>query len=90
MTDQEVDIGQKLDKLIDAVHQQNIILAEHTEHLENVGRELAILRDVQRSHGTEVEHLAREVHQLKMGTLRSQKLTPVPRLDPALVGREGD
>jgi len=60
-------LDSKVDKLIESVQAQNAILNEHTKRLETLGHELTILNEVQRSHGTAIELLAREVRHLQYG-----------------------
>ena len=76
----------KVDRLIATVQTQNAILAEHSRGLESLGQNLTLLNEVQRSHGTQVEQLFREVRSARF-TEEATKMTPIPVMDPELVGK---
>jgi len=96
MTEEEAQliarVDAKVDRIIEIVQAQNAVLAEHSKRLETLGKDLTLLNEVQRTHGTTAEHLVREVRALQFGNHYSDppNKTPIPTLAPDLIGAEGD
>lgn len=95
MTDEETKsiarIENKLDHLVSVVETQNTILSEHAQQLETFNRNLSLLNQVQQNHGTQIEHLLREVRHLQFSAEEtSPDLTPIPTLAADLAYGEGD